>query len=162
MKRLLIAVGLVILAACSSTAPSARTASSSTALKGVHTVYVAAPYDGRILTGIEKALPDVRVVNDPAQADSIIQFGSQAPTPSLQTYETVTSESGGTDGNGNLTTKTVTMPVGSNPLPKKAVVAYAVNRSTHQSVVIYDGFTDYIYRHLAENFAKAWQEQNRS
>ena len=157
MRKLLIAVSLVSVAtACATTH---RQAVDQNALKGVHSVYLSSR-DAFMLEPALRAVPGLRIVTDPRDADVVMAIDVSVNKASGQVYRTMTYETG-PNAAGVNDTHTVSVPIGSPTTSSpNTVVAVAVNRVTRKSVVIYEGFSEYLGAHLAENFVKAWKAAN--
>jgi hypothetical protein len=157
MRQLLLAVSLVSLAtACATTHPQAADPS---ALKGVHTVYVNSR-DAFMLEPALREVPGLRIVTDPHDADVVMTISVSARSGFPAVYRDMTYETG-PNAAGSNDTHTVPVRIGEPTTPSQpTAVAVAVNRTTQKSVVIYEGFSEYLGAHLATNFVKAWRAAN--
>ena len=157
MRQLLVAVSFLGLAAACAT--TQQQAVDQNALKGVHSVYVSSR-DAFMLEPALRDVPGLRIVTDPHDADVVMAIDVSEHKAFGQVYRTMTWESG-PNAAGVNDTHTVSVPIGSptSPTPN-TVVAVAVNRATQKSVVIYEGFSEYLGAHLAKNFVKAWRAAN--
>ena len=157
MKQLFLAVFLVSLTtACATTHPQAV---DQSALKGVHTVYVSSR-DAFMLAPALRDIPGLRIVADPHDADVVMTIGVSARGGFPTVYRDMTYETG-PNAAGSNDTHTVSVAIGEPTTPSQpTAVAVAVNRATQKSIVIYEGFSEYLGAHLATNFVKAWRAAN--
>lgn len=107
-----------------------------------------------------RAVPGLRIVTDPRDADVVMAIDVSVNKAAGQVYRTMTYETG-PNAAGVNDTHAISVPIGSPTTSSpNTVVAVAVNRVTRESVVIYEGFSEYLGAHLAENFVKAWRAAN--